>query len=92
MIALLPESPAQRNKIEIERQKWEEITLLDFVREFWPVIERGRTFVEGQHIEAICKHLEAVSQGKILRLLVNMPPRHAKSSIISVFWPVWFLD
>jgi len=59
------------------------------VREFWSVIEPGKAFVDGEHIRAICLHLEAVSTGKILRLLVNMPPRHAKSTIISVFWPVW---
>jgi predicted phage terminase large subunit-like protein len=77
------------NELEFERIRWESITLLEFVREFWSVIEHGRTFVEGKHIDAICQHLEAVSQGKILRLLVNMPPRHAKSTIISVFWPIW---
>lgn len=69
--------------------KDEEISLYDFVREFWPVIEPGKAFVDGRHIEAICKHLEAVTDGSILRLLVNIAPRHAKSSIISVLWRVW---
>lgn len=69
--------------------KDEEISLYDFVREFWPVIEPGKAFVDGKHIEAICKHLEAVTDGSILRLLVNIAPRHAKSSVISVLWRVW---
>jgi len=81
--------PNNRNRTEFQRMKDEEISLYDFVREFWPVIEPGKAFVDGKHIEAICKHLEAVTDGSILRLLVNIAPRHAKSSIISVLWRVW---
>ena len=64
-------------------------SLYDFVKQAWHVIEPGTPFVDGFHIEAICLHLEMVTQRKIKRLLVNMPPRHAKSSIISVLWRVW---
>lgn len=60
-----------------------------FVKEAWHVIEPSTPFVPGWHIDAICEHLTAVSSGQILRLLVNMPPRHAKSSIINVLWPTW---
>lgn len=31
----------------------------------------------------------AVSNGQIKRLLVNQPPRTAKTNIISIAWPVW---
>src|SRR6266576_5882140 len=64
-------------------------SLYEFVKAAWHVIEPGTPFVDGFHIEAICLHLEMVTQRKIKRLLVNMPPRHAKSSIISVLWRVW---
>lgn len=64
-------------------------SLYQFVKEAWPIIEPGTPFVDGFHIEAICLHLEMVTQRKIKRLLVNMPPRHAKSTIISVLWRVW---
>jgi len=46
-------------------------------------------FVPGWHIESLCEHLEAVSAGRITRLLVNEPPRTMKSGLISVFWPTW---
>lgn len=84
-------SPIERtaNKREFQRIEWEEISLYDFVREFWPVIEPGKPFVDGKHIHALCQHLEAAVEGKILRLIVNMPPRHAKSTIISVLFRVW---
>jgi len=62
-----------------------------FVTAAWHIIEPGKPFVSGWHIEAICKHLEAVRRGEITKLLVNMPPRHSKSSIISVLWSVWLL-
>jgi len=60
-----------------------------FVKNAWHVIEPSSPFVDGKHIDAICQHLQAVSDGRIKRLLVNMPPRHAKSTLISVMWPVW---
>jgi len=64
-------------------------TLYEFVKMAWHIIEPNTPFVDGSHIEALCFHLEAVTYGKVKRLLINMPPRHAKSLIVSVFWTVW---
>jgi predicted phage terminase large subunit-like protein len=64
-------------------------SLLDFVRLTWHVIEPSRDFVEGWVIEAICDHLEAVSDGEITRLLINVPPGFTKSLLTDVFWPAW---
>src|ERR1035437_1939723 len=36
-----------------------------------------------------CDHLEAVSYGHIRNLLINVPPRHMKSLLVSVLWPAW---
>lgn len=63
--------------------------LRDFVRHAWPVLEPETPLVWGWHVEAICDHLEAVSDGQIKRLLINIPPGHAKSLLVSVFWPAW---
>lgn len=60
-----------------------------FVREAWRIVEPGTRFIDNWHIEAICEHLEAVTDGRILRLLINVPPGHMKSLIVSVFWPAW---
>jgi predicted phage terminase large subunit-like protein len=62
-----------------------------FAKEAWHVIEPGRPYVGGWHLDAIAEHLEAVSHGHIKKLLVNMPPRHGKSSYIDVLWSVWLL-
>ena len=63
--------------------------LIKFVRLLWPYVEPARKFIEGWHIEAICDHLEAVSRGDILKLLINVPPGFMKSLTVNVFWPAW---
>jgi predicted phage terminase large subunit-like protein len=37
----------------------------------------------------ICNHLEAVSRGEITKLVVNVPPGHAKTTIVCMIWPLW---
>lgn len=53
------------------------------------MVEPGIPYVHGWHIDVICEHLEAVAAGQIQNLIVNMPPRHMKSLLISVFFPSW---
>src|SRR5260370_36916942 len=64
-------------------------SLREFVRQAWPIVEPFTPFVPGWHIDAIIDHLEAVSRGQIRNLLINVPPRHMKSLLVSVFWPAW---
>jgi predicted phage terminase large subunit-like protein len=84
-------TPAQM----LELVKWEQdrrsasASLYEFVKQSWHVVEPGIPFIASWHIEAICEHLEAVSAGEIHRLLINIPPRHSKSTIVSVMWPAW---
>lgn len=64
-------------------------SLYEFVKQSWHVVEPGIPFIPSWHIEEICEHLEAISSGDIRRLLINIPPRHSKSTIVSVMWPMW---
>lgn len=64
-------------------------SLYYFAQHAWHVLEPGRQFKDNWHIQAICEHLQAVSEGQIHRLLINVPPRHMKSLLVSVMWPVW---
>ncbi len=43
------------------------------------------------HIEVIAAKLAAVRQGKIRRLIINLPPRHLKSLLASIAFPAWCL-
>ena len=48
-------------------------------------------FIEGRHHRIIAEKLEQVAQGKLKRLIINMPPRHSKSEFASFLMPAWFL-
>lgn len=65
-----------------------ERSLKKFIQLLWPVLEPGRTFVDGWVVGAICEHLEAISNGQITRLLINVPPGCMKSLSLA-FWPAW---
>lgn len=55
----------------------------------WPVLEPETRFVDGLHVRAVCDHLQAVTEGRIRNLIINIPPGHAKSLLTAVFWPAW---
>lgn len=59
------------------------------MKTFWPVIEPATPFLESWVLDAICEHLEAVTSGEISRLLMNVFPGAAKSTILNVMWPAW---
>jgi len=53
----------------------------------WHIIE-PRPFVDGWVVDAICEHLMAVTRGDLRKLVINIPPRHSKSTLL-VLWRVW---
>lgn len=63
-------------------------SLKQFVMGAWSTVEPS-PYVDGWAVDAICEHLEALISGAIRFLLINIPPRHSKSTICSVLWPVW---
>jgi predicted phage terminase large subunit-like protein len=66
-------------------------SLYAFVRLFWPVVVQQGDFMPNWHIEAICDHLQALAEGRLerSRIMIFLPPRHAKSIIVNVFLPAW---
>lgn len=81
-------------KIDIEKQLQEldradcEDSLYAFLKHSWKFMDAS-SFTEGWPIEAIAEHLQAVVDGDIRRLIINIPPRMGKSSITSVAFPAW---
>lgn len=65
-----------------------EESLYEFAKQAWSTFDSA-PFVDGWHIRAICEHLEAVTNGDIKNLLINMPPRCMKTALVSVIWPAW---
>jgi predicted phage terminase large subunit-like protein len=70
-----------------EQLKYEE-SLVDFFESSWRYIDPA-PFATGNPIEAVAEHLQAVCFGDIKRLIINIPPRCAKSSLVSVAFPAW---
>lgn len=64
-------------------------SLYSFGQQAWHVIEPGKEFVGGWHIEAICEHLKAVDDGEIKRLAICVPFKSSKSTFVSVLWPAF---
>lgn len=61
----------------------------EYVPQAWRVLEPNTKFLNNWHIRLICEYLEAVKNGDIKRLIVNIPPRFMKSVLITVMWPSW---
>lgn len=73
--------------LELDRCDCEE-DLHFFLKKAWRFIDPA-PFTDGWVVDALCEHLEAVADGEIRRLLINIPPRCSKSSICSVAFPAW---
>tara|TARA_R110000787_G_scaffold70551_1_gene156741 strand:+ start:60 stop:1541 length:1482 start_codon:yes stop_codon:yes gene_type:complete len=58
---------------------------LSFVKYVWP------GFIEGPHHRVVAKKFNALAEGKIDRLIINMPPRHTKSEFSSFLLPAWMV-
>ena len=64
-------------------------SLADFAKRAWRVLEPATPLKWGWALDAICAHLEAVTDGRIPRLLMNVPPGMMKSLLTGVIWPAW---
>jgi hypothetical protein len=85
LLSLIRQVRAQRSSqpdaLEGERQRLEG-SLIDFVEEAWPFIDAA-PYEPNWAIDALCEHLQAVTEGRISRLLINFPPRCGKTIITS---------
>lgn len=62
-----------------------------FLRRVMASVSPGVQYVHNWHIDAIAEYLAASARGQVRRLIINMPPRMLKSTLISVAWPAWLL-
>ena len=58
---------------------------LAFAKLVWP------DFIVGAHHELIAEKFDQVAEGKLKRLIIDMPPRFSKSQFASWLLPAWFL-
>ena len=79
ILALLERLEEATNREKIAKN------FLPFVKSMWPA------FIEGSHHRIMADAFERVADGKLKRLIVNMPPRHTKSEFASYLLPAWFI-
>jgi predicted phage terminase large subunit-like protein len=70
---------------ELKLQAAAQDNFLNFVRVMWP------DFVKGPHHSKTAAKLQELADGKIKRLIVNMPPRHTKSEFASFLFPAFMM-
>jgi predicted phage terminase large subunit-like protein len=78
-------------RVRIERDRRECISLTEFVKRAWPIIEPSTKLVWGHVLDVMCGELERVlfEPGFQPRLLMNVPPGTMKSILTSVMFPAW---
>jgi predicted phage terminase large subunit-like protein len=87
---LPPDAKKEFMKLAIklsEKKKESQVNsdFMAFVKHVWP------EFIEGKHHKKIADKFNQISQGKIKRLIINMPPRHTKSEFASYLLPAWMI-
>lgn len=55
------------------------------------ITSKYETDVEAPHIDKLSEELTALTLGEYERLCVAMPPRHSKSSMVTLAYPLWLI-
>lgn len=66
-----------------------ELNLAEFFKAAWKVIEPGRPLLWSWHYELLAEYLTLIARKQLRRLIINVPPRSAKSNFITKCFPVW---
>jgi predicted phage terminase large subunit-like protein len=61
------------------------LDLIEFCKKMQP------DYKVGKHHRILANELMAISEGTKDRVCVNIPPRHGKSQLVSIYFPAWFL-
>ncbi|MDB2414689.1 phage terminase large subunit [Rickettsiales bacterium] len=62
-----------------------------FIERSFMHVDPASKFSSNWHIDLIADRLTKAYNGKIKRLIINIPPRYLKSICVSVAWPAWIL-
>jgi predicted phage terminase large subunit-like protein len=60
-----------------------------FVKKAWRILHPTRPLVWSWHYDLLCEYLTAVKLRTVRRLIINVPPRTAKSTIATICFPCW---
>lgn len=77
----------KRQQLVLEKELCER-SFRDFIRFAWPHVDTA-DYRHNWHIDVLADHLQATTDGRITRLLINICPGSAKSLIVNVLFPAW---
>jgi predicted phage terminase large subunit-like protein len=84
------------NQNAVQKHPVLNLTLIDFVKQAWQILEPVSTLVWSWHLDLICEYLTLIRDGdfksvcgNLEGIIFNVPPRTMKSLLISVFFPIW---
>tara|TARA_B100000131_G_scaffold240066_1_gene232348 strand:- start:5202 stop:6752 length:1551 start_codon:yes stop_codon:yes gene_type:complete len=85
-----PEEVAEIDRIidELSSRQQNELAfndLIEFCKRMQP------DYIVGKHHRILARMLMDIEQGNKDRICVNIPPRHGKSQLVSIYFPAWFL-
>ena len=61
----------------------------EFFKQSWSIIEGNTPFIDNWHLKSVAEHLESAYRREIKILVINIPPRSGKTSLISIAFPAW---
>ena len=61
------------------------LDLIEFCKKMQP------DYKVGKHHRRLANMLMNIAEGREDRVCVNIPPRHGKSQLVSIYFPAWFL-
>jgi predicted phage terminase large subunit-like protein len=89
-LSYLKPSVAKALYKNIKAKDYEE-SLYDFTARAWREIDSATFAENGFALQAMCEHLEALADGTLSsrNLIINVPPRFSKSTIVGTMFPAW---
>jgi predicted phage terminase large subunit-like protein len=67
------------------------VDFISFLKISFRELNPSKQYSHNWHIDEVSKSLIRTQKGEITRLIINMPPRYLKSSIVSVCFVAWVL-
>lgn len=62
-----------------------------FYQQSFNKFDAGEKYLHSWYIDLLCEYLEALADGEITRLNINIPPRCGKSALCNVAFSMWLL-
>jgi predicted phage terminase large subunit-like protein len=71
--------------------KAKEHNFKNFIFDCFAATNPSTEYIHNWHVDLLAEYLDAVEAGDLKRLIINIPPRSMKSTIVTVAWPAWLL-